>query len=339
MVFKLYQNKSKYFLFFILLSFPLWIGFLIHSFSVNVPFWDEWFTPGNLLEKIYSNSGNLSFSDITSQSNESRLIFPKFIFLAVAYLTHWDVRFEMFISLLMAFLISINLCLIINKTVAMKQGENQSLLLMGVCSMLIFSPAQYDNWLWGIQIIYFIPILCLTTGICILYSRIKSGWKVALTIMLCSVSTFSYANGLLCWLLLPLTAVFLGQWYVFKRHVKFIIFWILACASNLILYFWNYSKPRGVPSLLEGLVHPLRALNYFFAFLGSALAGGNLTVASIVGLLLVLLAGTLGIFSLMKWDNLSLRYRTAGWFTLLLYSLISAIITTVGRMGLALNRL
>ena len=340
MISKLRQDRYNFFLLVILLSFPFWIGFLINAFSVNVPFWDEWLTPGYLFEKIHSSSGSLSFSDFTAQHNESRLVFPKFVFLAVAYFTHWDVRFGMFISLSMAFLVSINLCLIISRRFSIRsgQGGNQSLLLVGVSSMLVFSTAQYENWLWGIQIVYFIPILCLTTGISILYSRIKLSWKVVLTIILCTGSTFSYANGLVCWFLLPLTAVFLGQWHILKKHVELIIFWTLACASNLILYFWDYSKPKGVPSLLEGLFHPLKALNYLFAFLGSSLAGSNLTVASVVGLFLVLLTGSLGIFLLARWDNQSLRYRTAGWATLLLYSLISAIVATFGRMGFGIEQ-
>ena len=340
MISRFYQNRHKFFLLIILLSFPLWIGFLINGFSVNVPYWDEWITPGDLFEKTYSNSGNLSFSDFISQHNESRLIFPKSIFLIMAYFTHWDVRSGMLLSLLAAFLVSINLYFMVNTTVAVmqKQGDIRPLLLVAISSMLIFSPAQYDNWLWGIQIVYFIPILCLTTGISILYSKIKLAWKVVLIIILSTISTFSYANGLLCWFLLPLTAIHLGQWRVLKRHIELIIFWTLACISNLILYFWNYSKPMDTPSLFEGVAHPLKALNYFFAFLGSSLAGGSIIAASIVGLFVVVLAGSLGIFFSTRWNDKSLRYRTAGWSTLLIYSLISAIVTTSGRMGFGVEQ-
>ena len=340
MICKFYQSKYQFFLLVISLSFPLWIGFLISIFSVNVPYGDEWGTPGNLIEKMYSNSGNISFSDFIEQHNESRLVFPKLFFLAVVYFTHWDVRSGMLLSLLMAFLVSLNLFFISSKTVAMihRKEKIQALLLVVVCSMLIFSPAQYENWLWGIQIVYFVPILCLTTGISVWYSSIKVNWKVIFVITLSTVSTFSYANGLLCWFLLPLTAVFSGQWHVLKGHVALIMFWVLACASNLILYFWNYLKPLGHPSLFEGLFHPLKALNYFFAFLGSPLTGGNLIIASTVGALMVLLTVASGIFLSKRWGNESLRYRSAGWSTLLLYALISAIVTTSGRIGFGVEQ-
>jgi len=340
MISKFHQSKYQIFLLIISLSFPLWIGFLIGIFSVNVPYWDEWITPGNLIEKMYSNSGNLSFSDFIEQHNESRLVFPKLIFLAIAYFTHWDVRSGMLLSLLMAFLVSLNLFFISSKTVPIRQGQGeiQALLLAIISNMLIFSPAQYENWLWGIQIVYFIPILCLTTGISIWYSNIKIYWKIIFTIILSTISTFSYANGLLCWFLLPLNAIVLGQWHVLKGHVKLITFWVVVCASNLILYFWNYLKPPHHPSLFEGLFHPLKALNYFFAFLGSPLAGENLIIASTVGFLVVLLAVTLGIFLLKRWGSESLRYHSAGWSTLLIYAIISAIVTTSGRMGFGVEQ-
>ena len=340
MIYKFHQNKYQFFLLVISLSFPLWIGLLISMFSVNVPYWDEWVTPGNLIEKIYSNPGNISFSDFIEQHNESRLVFPKLFYLVSAYFTHWDVRSGMLLSLLMAFLVSLNLFFISSKTIAVRHGkkEVQALLLATVFNMLVFSPAQYENWLWGIQIVYFIPILCLTTGISAWYSNIKISWKVIITIMLSTVSTFSYANGLLCLLLLPLTAIYLGQWHVLKERVALVVFWALACASNLILYFWNYVKPPGHPSLFEGLLHPLKALNFLFAFLGSPLAGGNLVISSIVGALMMVLTVTSGIFLSKRWGSESLRYRSAGWFTLLVYALASGIVATAGRVGFGVEQ-
>ena len=340
MISKLYKDSHQFFLLVILLSFPLWIGFLIGIFSVNVPYWDEWLTPGDLFEKIHANSGNLSFSDFTAQHNESRLAFPKLIFLSIAYFTHWDVRYGMILSLLAAFLVSINLYYMMRKVVVATQekGEVQSLLLVGISSMMIFSPAQYENWLWGIQIVCFIPILCLTTGISILYSKVRLSWKVIFLIVLSIISTYSYANGLLCWFLFPLTAILLGQWNVLRKRIELIIFWKSACTSSLILYFWTYLKPPHHPNIIESLFHPLKAVNYFFTFLGSPLAGGNLIVASTVGSLMVLLTVIVGIFLLKRWSSESLRYRSAGWCTLLVYALISAIVTTSGRMGFGIEQ-
>ncbi len=338
------NNKFRIPLFICVISSPILLGFLITRFAVNVPFWDEWFTPGDLFNKIHS-SGHISFPDLIAQHNESRKVFPKLLFLAVASLTHWDTRYQMAIIFLMACLISINLFYIARETIDSQNISTKSdrkgirlLIFMALANLLVFSPAQHDNWLWGIQIVVFAPILCLTTGILLWYSKFKIGWKVLLSAVLSVVSTFSYANGLLCWFLFPLTMVLLGHWKLLKGRVNLIAFWIVSCVSSLILYFWNYVKPPDVPGLFEALFHPLKALNYFFAFLGSSLAGGNLLIASIVGFLVVLLSGLLGIFFLARWENEGLRYRAAGWSTLLVYSLISAIVTTSGRVGFGVEQ-
>lgn len=88
------NNKFRIPLFICVISSPILLGFLITRFGVNVPFWDEWFTPGDLFNKIHS-SGHISFPDLIAQHNESRKVFPKLLFLAVASLTHWDTRYQM----------------------------------------------------------------------------------------------------------------------------------------------------------------------------------------------------------------------------------------------------
>src|SRR5881398_391471 len=59
---------------------------------------------------------------------------------------------------------------------------------------------QYENWLMGQQLIFFVPIVCITTCLLICYSEISIWKKVVLCTLLASVSSFSSANGLLCWI-------------------------------------------------------------------------------------------------------------------------------------------
>src|ERR1041385_6564495 len=55
-----------------------------------LPYWDEWFTPGELL-RSYAY-GTLSFHDFFLQHNESRKVFPRMVYLVLAKLHGWDVR-------------------------------------------------------------------------------------------------------------------------------------------------------------------------------------------------------------------------------------------------------
>ena len=52
----------------------------------------------------------------------------------------------------------------------------------------------------------------------------------------------------------------------------------------------------------------------------------------------MLLAVILGVVFSIRWGSKGLRYRAAGWFTLLVYSLASAVVTTSGRMGFGVEQ-
>jgi hypothetical protein len=322
------------------LAAPVLLGWLILQFAVNVPYWDQWHTPGSLFKAIYE-SQPISFETLIAQHNESRKFFPRLIFLATAYLTHWDIRYEMLLIFLTACLISINVFQVACKTFGDDKDDRKSvriLLFIVIANLLIFSPAQYENWLWGIQLVVFLPTLCLTTGILICYSNLKIDWKVLLGVLLATISTYSYANGLLCWLLLPLTALLSGHGKALKGRIELIAGWTIACVGNLVLYSWNYHKPPQHPSFFEGLAHPIKALTYFMVFMGSPLSGGQLGMAEIVGgLVMVLYAVILGLL-LLGWRSANLRYRVAGWLTMAAYVLASGLVTTLGRVGFGIEQ-
>ena len=83
------------------------MGILIMTYSVNIPYWDQWNLMPQLFIKVSQNS--LSWQDLIAQHNESRKLFPRLIFLGLAYLTNWDVRYEMLAIFLLACLISLNI--------------------------------------------------------------------------------------------------------------------------------------------------------------------------------------------------------------------------------------
>jgi hypothetical protein len=333
---KLSRYKLQIVLTLCAIASPALLGWLIVHFAVNVPYWDQWHTPGSLFKIIYENK-QIAFTDLIAQHNESRKFFPRLIFLANAYFTHWDTRYEILLIFLMACLISINVLQVARKTIN-DLKRFRILLFLAVSNLLIFSPAQYENWWWGIQIVVFIPALCLMTGILTCYSNLKIQWKVLLGALLATISTFSYANGLLCWFLLPWAAILSGHGKALKGRVELLVFWAVACISNLALYFWNYHKPQHHPSFLDGLAHPVKALTYFLAFLGSPLSGGSVVVATMVGFFVIALYGIILGLLLSGWRNENLRYRVAGWLTLASYVLVSAIITTLGRVGFGIEQ-
>src|SRR5205085_5906773 len=71
-----------------------------------------------------------------------------------------------------------------------------ALLATALAAALLISPVQWWNWLFGIQIVVFLPFLLLAVGLVI-------GEKHPVIAAFCAlIATYSYSNGMLLWVLL-----------------------------------------------------------------------------------------------------------------------------------------
>lgn len=121
------------------------LAILVLNYSVNVPVWDQWWVTQTIIKAM---TGEITFSDLLAQHNESRKFFPRLIDIALAYLTKYDVRAEMLVSVFMTCITSLNLTWLSYLTVSRR--------LTVVCvsfltNLLLFSPIQYEAWLNGLS--------------------------------------------------------------------------------------------------------------------------------------------------------------------------------------------
>src|SRR5215210_2132193 len=143
------HSKLIYALVLCLVVLPVLLqGWMVLQYSVNVPYRDDWHVIPMLEEFA---RGTLSFDDVFAQTNDSRLFFPNLVIIAVAYLTHYDVRYEMLISLLLACLISFNVYYLGKQTIAASLLKR--LLILFLANLFVFAPIQATNWLWGIAFV------------------------------------------------------------------------------------------------------------------------------------------------------------------------------------------
>ena len=131
--------------------------------------------------------------------------------------------------------------------------------------------------MWGIQIVVFTPIVCITICILIAYSRLNNIAQILICMVLSTISTFSYANGLLAWVIvLPVLAlVKLKSWSEFRKNIILYLFWIIGFIANITFYFHDYQKPLSNPNPFESTQYPYQVLQYFLAFLGGSLGVGS----------------------------------------------------------------
>ena len=275
---------------------------LVFWLGVDVPQADQWdLVP--LLQK--AEAGHLTFADLYAQHNEHRIFFPKLIYLGLAHLTAWQVRYEMAVTFALACVAALAAWWL-----AGRQERGTWLGLMA--SVLIFSPVQWQNWLSGFQLQMWIPIVCLLVGL-VGKSPVVAG-------VACVVATFSFGNGFLLWLILAPAVI---------KSWRGLSIWIVLAAVCLAAYLVGYQKPGSHPTLLMVVSHPLEVTLYFLALLGGPFAFGFRQSAIVQGLAVTVGAGLLVALGL-AWRRTP---RMMPWLLLGTFPVLSSVLTATSRSG------
>jgi hypothetical protein len=313
------------------------LTFLVWHWCVNVPAWDEW---GVAELFVRSHTHTLTFAYLISQHCESRKFFPRLIILALGLPTRWNVCYDMGVTLVLAWIVSWNVLCLAGRTLNGSAERRLWLWFLGNC--LIFTLAAEENWLLGLQIVVYLPIVCITTALVIFQCHTNFAVKVAAGLALSIIATFSYANGMLAFLLLP-PALWLwsGTPRPSLRAATLCGFaWAVGAIGSVGLFFRNYH-----PSEAAVLVNPLEApkllLQFFMAFLGSPLKSGreqeHIPLVVAVGAVLLLMLATVVLRTYLRRRDGDLLRRSMPWLVLAAYSACSAAITSLGRAGTGLN--
>ena len=325
----------KYLPHFVISFCAVYAGFILYfilKYGVDVPYMDQWEFVGFF---DHLAKGTLTFQELFKFQGEFRQLFPNFIFVGLGSLTKWNVKYEMIVIFLMACWISYNVYRLANYTVIGAQW--QKWVLFFLANLFIFSPFQYENWLFGVQIEYFMPIVCVTTCLVVAYSAIDMRLKLLTCIFLSIISIYSSVNGLICWFIvfpafyvsIPNKAFFSKWWVIYA--------WYLATLITIVFYFNGYKTPDRFPSTTLFLNNPVDAFRYFFGVIGNPLRIiHSLTAVINVGVGIFTLYTLLLIYIAWHYNDKQLIRNTIVWIILGLYSLGTTAMITVGRLGFGL---
>jgi len=349
------------------LSWVIWLPFIALvswtiKYAVDFPFFDEWQALGLYLAKW--TYGHLTFPELLNQHNESRKFFPRLILLPLARLTGWDTRYEIAISVVLIGLSLLGMARLLQRSFP------KQFIIGTITGLAIFlavcTPLQYDNLLWGLQMIMFVPPACLI-GCLVIANAGWADWQKLLGILaLTIVATLSFSNGLVLWIVMSLPLLWLVLRSPHYRSWWMLPTWLVSFAITIVLYFHRYNKPDDSPSLLAGLSMPGNVLKYLLGFLGGPLGSLNLERSQDVGGLLVglfflgLICTALYGRQMMRsvknsqieeihdqnnrsQDNSSPQYWDwfqpfLPWITFGFYSFTSGSIAAVGRVGLGIEQ-
>ena len=273
---------------FLVLALPaLWVGWLIYHYGVDTPFGDEWDSTRLLLEKM--QAGTLGFGDFFAFHNEHRIFFPRLLTFALAKLTHWNVRAELLIIWMLACVCSLNLWRVAQVT-GWRNSRARHWLLLGT-NILLLSPLQWENLLWGFQIGFILPLATMTACLWVAPS-LRRPYDFLATMVLCLISTFSIASGFTSWLL---TAPLLLLWNGKRRARGEKVWWLIWASAGIVsvcFYFHGFARPAAHPSPMVAIEHPLLAAQFLLAYLGNPFGSGTVfeqaTIAQIAGAAVVI---------------------------------------------------
>jgi hypothetical protein len=307
----------------------LLLAVLLPQYWVDVPQYDEW---DSVMLFEHLSQGSLTVGLLFKQVNEYRQFFPNVMFVALGKFTHWDLRYEMILVFIAACLIALNVKRLAART--SRATEIQFAVLIFAAHLVIFSLTQYENWWQAQQLVYYMPILCVTSCVVIAFTKFRTPAKFAICAVLSFVSMFSSANGVVCWIVvLPL--LMLLEWPRRRRLVLWLSSgWIVAAGLCLALYLYDYHKPWWTPSPSTGLHYPWRAFIYFLGFVGGPLGLERVKLSIAAGAVMSI-GFVAACLYLVKRRDRDLIERASGWLVIAGYSLVTAVMTTVGRVGLA----
>ena len=329
------QNSKnvKKFPFKLLVIIPaLVLGFLLWKYGVNCPFMDEWDTPG--MDLVQFHLGELTPDRLMRQHNESRKFFPRLLFIYLSRFTNWNPRYGMLISFLLSCLTAGNIYYLSKLT--LKSSQRNRLICITLACVLIFSPMQWENWLFGLQLITFMPIAAIASSLALIFAPTPITIKVLGSGILATVATFSFANGIISWVV-----IFPALYLVTRNNRRALAFvtaaWLLLFSLNVAVYFHDYHSISNHPNHLYALAHPIQSILYYLSFIGSPLGIHQLILNQIVGVAICLIIASC-CWYLLKNHYPQLIYRLFPWLSILSYTLISSALTTSGRVGFGIEQ-
>lgn len=296
----------------------------ITTFAVNVPSYDQWVLPG-LFEKVATY--HLTFADLFELHNYHRILFPRLIFIALGFLSSWNILAEIGFSFLLASITYIFLYQLSRRTT---RFPNQKLFHLAnlITCILIFSLTQ--RWLWGFQLPIFLINLVVILGCLILrVPQISNLRKLSLTAICCLIASFSSAQGLISWLAMIPGIISLEGYQTQK--IKRISLWFFLFLLSAGIYSIGYDQdPKSIElTLLEQF---LVAIQFFFNLLAAPLISSP-KICFILGIFIFI--NFILLYSYFFKEHY-LKLKTFGlaspWISIGLFSLMTSILMATGRV-------
>jgi len=191
-------------------------------------------------------------------------------------------------------------------TIRFRSSGIQSILAVGLSSLLFFSLCQQENWLWAFQSAFFLIVACQVLALAILMTdKLSLSTRIVSAVVLCLIASFSSAQGLLSWIALLPSILAASN----RRKLGWLILggWLLAATLVWIIYLKGLDLSHS-GGLRVFLAKPFAVLQFAFVLIANPFIGD---VPLQTRTILACIVGP-GILSLMCFGLVGL-VRRLGW--------------------------
>ncbi len=263
------------------------VALCIQRYGGHLPLEDQWDTPGRMFQSQLQ--GTLHWKQFFVQHNEARKAFSSSAWMLLA-LNGWSVRVEMFTTALLA-AVCVGLCYLLGRR-ALPGAPLAPAILAAGASVLLFSPIGFTGdplpWLWGVNLENVIVVVALVGGVSA--NVLLRAWtpRYLIAIACALAATYSFANGMLLWVLLH------PRWVLVRPRAEraatrpapaLDVLYLSVFALVVGTYFYGYFKPPSFPPFSVALQRPDQVALFYLAWIGGPLSPrpGSPELASAVG--------------------------------------------------------
>lgn len=301
---------------------------LLARWSVAVPAWEEWGLGGMLAALL---DGRLGLADLWRPHNEHRPLVSRVLLLGLAWSSGWEVSWALAANVVVQ-TASYLLFALVAVGGARRTERVAMLPSVAACGWLLFSPVQWENWMWGWQLAIF-AMVCACALAALGVARWRGGWLGAGAVWLAAgAAALSFASGLALVVALPLVLAV----HPAAQGRRWRVATLSGALAGALLVAYVVDLPPGSsrrPPPIDPRAEWYLAGYYVLAYLGAPLGAGVASATAWGAAGLALLA--------VGWLALPRAERRApavlAWMLVAMVAVGSACLTATGRGGYGIH--
>jgi hypothetical protein len=293
---------------------------------VNVPRWDDWDV---IPFAVAVDEGTAGFADFWMQHNEHRIAAVKAILAPLVLATDFDLRAMMFAGFALQLLAFFFLWSLLRRTLPADPWWCVAAAPVAV-SLLMFSPAQEENWLWALTALqWHLCNFAAAAAVWLMAARPRPWLLLGGCFLLTTAGMLSVASGIVLWGVV--LAAIVTESAAARRWPSWwlLLAWFAGAVALAGSYFGSFRANPGPSYVAYSLSHPLEVAAFVLVYLGNPIAQGLplrwVVAAGLAGLAAFLVA-VYAVVIRRLWTK-----EVLPWIWLSMHALLVALATAAGR--------